>query len=607
MIAPLTRKVGTRLSLRNLKIPLIICILVFVFYEITYYSDTNPIDSVHQFVYNTDSSKNQNGMINTYADDNEEYDDDYDDDKNENQPSVTGIQPNPDHTDEVPAPASNKQDQQTESPKQTPVEFWSSIFKTFSTYKFEEGDLPLIKLTRTEEQYKPKDKTRKTFLSKAIIRDVDMLKAHHRNIFRLMPDQLPTSVYEPESKGIVTIGGGFYSWMAYVQLLQLRKIGSELPVEIIIPNRQDYKRERQFCEKFLPQYNAKCVVVEDRFGADVVKNWNIVSYQYKAVALAISSFQHTLLLDSDNSPVQAPDRLFESKVYKKNGMVLWPDYWKRTMSPEWYEIIDKPVSLTEKVRDGRFPLVIPQKLTPEEEEETSFTDLKGTIADLSTESGQVMLNKATHGKVALMTLYYNIFGPVLYYKLFSLGALGEGDKDTFATAAHVCDKDYYQVKSYIHTYGYFDDGYHGMTMAQKDPEEDYQEFLKVEKEYREKGINWDKQAKDHFSGDNKIPVFTLHCNIRKINPAQYMEDSKISDLNENRLRFRFYSNFKIKVPIPGEDEVQRLDFERTRWETVEEIACVQKVKFSIFKDKDMKKVCQYIRNTIEWLTETEKP
>ncbi|KAG7666165.1 MNN2 [[Candida] subhashii] len=599
-----SRKISGRkiLSFRAIKVPLVIAIFMLFLFEVSYlldYTSTSPINSVHQYVSSNDASTHSthSGSIDDYSAE------EYEDDKEEGQVAAVVV---PSNT--VSAPTNTKLPGTTTPPppkKTTPKDFWESIFNIFSIYKFEKDDFPLIKLTSKENQYNPKEKTRKTFLSKSIIKDIEMLKQHHRNIFNSLPDKIPDSVYEPESKGIVTIGGGFFSWMAYIQILQLRKIGCELPVELIIPKIEDFNREQDFCENLLPKYNAKCIVVQDRFGVDVVKEWDFASYQFKAVALAMSSFQHTLLLDSDNVPVQAPDRLFESKVYKANGMVLWPDYWQRTMSPEWHDIIGKPYSLTEKVRDGRFPLVIPQELTPEEEENTKFNDLKGTLADLSTESGQVMINKGTHGKVVLMTLYYNLFGPALYYKLFSLGALGEGDKDTFAAAAHVCDKEYYQVKSYIHTYGYFDNGYHGMTMAQKDPEEDYQTYLRIEKEYREKGKNWDKAAKDQFSGDNKVPVFTLHCNMKKIDPASYIKDESISDLEANRMKVRFYSNFKIK--LPGSDGKEKvLDFERTRWETIEEIACQQKVKFSIFKDQNMDKICTYIRNTIEWLKETEK-
>ncbi|EGW35602.1 uncharacterized protein SPAPADRAFT_58821 [Spathaspora passalidarum NRRL Y-27907] len=375
-----------------------------------------------------------------------------------------------------------------------------------------------------------------------------------------------------------------------------------LPIEVVIPTFKDYEREAEFCKVFLPKHNAKCIIVEEAFGKDIVTQ--IGSYQFKAAGLAISSFQHTLLLDSDNNPVMAPDRLFEAKVYKTNGMVLWPDYWPRTMSPEWHDIIGKPYSLTEKVRDGRFPLVNVQHLTPEQEEKTKFTELKGTLSDLSTESGQVMINKGTHGKVVLMILYYNMFGPELYYKLFSLGALGEGDKDTFATAAFACGKQYYQVKSFIKTYGYHDDGYNGMTMAQKDPEEDYQLFMRLEKEYRDKGIDWDKDAKEAFGGDNDVPVFTLHCNIKKINPFEYIKDDKISDLSANRLKHRFYSKFKMRLPedgIDGVSTVKEIDFELSRWESVEELLCEKKIKFTITKEKDIESVCEYIKNTIAWL------
>ena len=75
-------------------------------------------------------------------------------------------------------------------------------------------------------------------------------------------------------------------------------------------------------------------------------------------------------------------------------MVLWPDYWERTISPEWYDIIGKPVVGNKQVRTGRFPVNIHNMLTSELEiNETRFHDLEGALPDLSTESGQVMFNK----------------------------------------------------------------------------------------------------------------------------------------------------------------------------------------------------------------------
>ena len=68
-----------------------------------------------------------------------------------------------------------------------------------------------------------------------------------------------------------------------------------------------------------------------------------------------------------------------------------------------------------------------------------------------------------------------------------MGALGEGDKDTFAAAALAGEK-YYQVASSIRTLGYFDTtpggGFHGMAMAQKSSI-DYQLFQKTNQNFKD--------------------------------------------------------------------------------------------------------------------------
>ena len=72
---------------------------------------------------------------------------------------------------------------------------------------------------------------------------------------------------------------------------------------------------------------------------------------------------------------------------------------ERTISPEWYDIIGKPVVGNKQVRTGRFPVNIHNMLTSELEiNETRFHDLEGALPDLSTESGQVMFNKRLTGK-----------------------------------------------------------------------------------------------------------------------------------------------------------------------------------------------------------------
>ena len=66
-------------------------------------------------------------------------------------------------------------------------------------------------------------------------------------------------------------------------------------------------------------------------------------YQYKALAILLSSFENVLLLDSDNIPAHSPEELFENDPFKSYGLVVWPDYWKRATSP-YYNIADIDVS-----------------------------------------------------------------------------------------------------------------------------------------------------------------------------------------------------------------------------------------------------------------------
>ncbi|KAL6451763.1 MNN22 Alpha-1 [Candida maltosa Xu316] len=479
-------------------------------------------------------------------------------------------------------------------PQLSAHEFWNHLFKIYRQNRFDKSIQPLIQLTPSEQHVKSKVKSEQYLLSKAEIFHKDTIIANHASVFHQLPEKLPLSIYKPNSYGIVTIGGNFYSWLALVQLLGLRKLGSQLPVEVVIPTLDDYRKEAHFCEEVLPKYNAKCVLVPEVLGIEVAKYWNFKSYQYKALALAISSFENTLLLDSDNIPVMKPEKIFESSVYKDNGMILWPDYWERTMSPEWHNIVNKPYSTTKKIRQGRFPLINPITLTPETNNQTKFNDLEGTLPDLSTESGQVIINKKTHGKVVLLSLYYNIFGPEIYYKLFSLGAMGEGDKDTFAAAAYACDAGYYQVKSLIKTFGYHSDGFHGMAMGQKNPQVDYELYQKHAVEETE-SID---ELKGIFQGENKVPMFAIHCNIQKLNPEKYMENDGISDREANRMKVRFYSNDDDES-----NESKEIDFELSRWQIMDDILCRQQIRFGFMKDCNLTKICGYVNNTIKWLSE----
>lgn len=269
-------------------------------------------------------------------------------------------------------------------------------------------------------------------------------KQKHDSLLKELPPVISEVTYKPNSSGIIYVGGGKYSWLSYILLLALRETGSKLPVEIMLPTINDYEKELEFCDDLLPRLNASCVVIPSSLGSSVMSFWSnkFSSYQFKSLALMTTSFQNVLLLDSDNIVIENPDTFFESKLFREFGMITWPDYWERTISPLFYNISGVEVNERRRIRYNRLPFQVSpdDNLTKEESEEVPYHDLDGTVPDLSTESDQLFINKATHGRTLLLSLYYNIYGPGLYYKLFSLGEKGEGDKDTFSAAATVVNK-----------------------------------------------------------------------------------------------------------------------------------------------------------------------
>ncbi|KAI5963798.1 uncharacterized protein KGF55_002678 [Candida pseudojiufengensis] len=499
--------------------------------------------------------------------------------------------------------------------------FWNSIFEGFDSNKMDSSDGPLIHYTDKSEHLDD-SKTKKALLSRAKISNevVASLKKKHKRVVEDLPNAIPDYIFKKGSTGVVFIGGAKFSWLTYLAILSLKETGSKLPIEVVMPKKEDYEREREYCDKLLPELGAKCIVVPEELGETTVKGRKLKSFQFKSIALAISSFQNILLLDSDNMLVSNPDLVFKSKLYQKYGMITWPDYWKRTIFPKYYDIADIQVNEGKRVRYDRFPLFEPVNspgaLNVEETDEIPYHDLENAIPDLSTESGQLMINKATHGKTILLSLYYNIYGPDIFYKLFSLGEQGEGDKDTFVTAAIVNQQPYYQVKSFILSPGYFkaDGGFQGVAMAQKNPLVDEKLFNELvvdafDKSGRTLSIpdqitKLKALAEKEFNSHNDVPIFALHCNYPKLDPLNYMVKDDIYDATKKRLKYRLYDKMhydKTVINNLGEEEIVKTDFEYEQWLHMKDVLCINKYKFEHFKDHDMEEVCTFVNNQVEWL------
>lgn len=500
--------------------------------------------------------------------------------------------------------------------------FWNDVFTVY------DQNAPLVGSYDDAVQYVDKSaqkkgtNTKEVLLSKAVIPDAAFqeLKQKHHNTVKSLPSELDPVTYKKNTNGVVLVGGGRYSWLAYMALLALRDTGSTLPVEIVMPKFNDYERELEFCTVVLPPLGASCVVIPDVLGSLVMLNWNkrLANYQFKSLALVTSSFQNVLLLDSDNLIIENPDRIFDSDLFKENGMITWPDYWTRSISPKFYDIAEVEVNERRRVRHNRMPLHVPQNDKPNLNEEdmasVPFHDLEGAIPDLSTESGQFIINKATHGKTLLLSLYYNIYGPQLYYKLFSLGEQGEGDKDTFVAAATVLKQKFYQVKSYIKTVGFAENGgnFRGVGMGQKNPVED-SKLLKelVLDPARKSGYTLlseqiqklDKIIGDDFSQGSGSSVFALHCNYPKLDPQDFLKKDDLYDKENNRMRYRIWGSLKYpkKIVVGGVPQVVDIDFELSQWETMVEHLCEKKLFFVHFEKDDRSDLCKFLQSNVAWL------
>ncbi|KAL7665702.1 Alpha-1,2-mannosyltransferase MNN2 [[Candida] zeylanoides] len=269
-----------------------------------------------------------------------------------------------------------------------------------------------------------------------------------------------------QSSGYVLIGGGQYSWMAWLVIKQLRATGAKLPVELFIPGSHEY--DKQLCEEILPQYNARCNVFDDVLAKDLKTRFNIGGFQYKMLAFLSSKFENLLYLDSDGFPVKNLDYLFSSELYKERNMIIWPDAWARTTNPAFYDIAQMPVNEKNKLvynnYDREQAKAKGQELRPLSEYDFSnswFHTFENALPDPSSETGILLINKTTHLKTLLLCLYYNVFGPQYYYPLLTQGSAGEGDKETFIAAASVMHEPWYQTEKTFKWCGYSRKGDNG--------------------------------------------------------------------------------------------------------------------------------------------------
>lgn len=321
--------------------------------------------------------------------------------------------------------------------------------------------------------------------------------------------------------GIVIGGGGKYSLQAYAVISVIRQLKTSLPIEVLIPS--SVAQDQPFCELLKHKFDdVKCIYLQDIFDDEFLKTHEFHAFQYKSLALMASSFQNVLLLDADNFPLKNIDDIFDNELFDNNGMIVWPDFWRRTTHPFFYESAGIEIDLKRRIRNFYNHV---DELS--DDPKTPYHDFKGALPDPSSETGEFMINKEKHWKSLILSLYYNVHGPNVFYHLFSQYAAGQGDKETFLAAAHILDLPYYQVFLKPSLDAYFEpkeDARRSVAYYQKDYRKDHQYRLKEHSDMND-FLNNIKSEQDSLFA---------HCNLPKFDVLQMTEKNDFTSAKDNK-------------------------------------------------------------------------
>lgn len=257
--------------------------------------------------------------------------------------------------------------------------------------------------------------------------------------FASLENQFNKNSESRNSKGIIYVSGKKYYWLTMLSIKYIRDIlKDKTPIEIFVPYKDKHDHH---CNKISMVFkNVKCSYFSDYLTYNQLNK--LSGYQYKSLALLLTSFNEVLYLDSDNIPIYKVEDMFQNSNYLKTGFISWADFWKRSTNFKFYKL-----SGIEGFSD-------PISSTP------------------SIEAGQILINKKQHLKTLLLAYYYNYYGPEYFYPLFSQGFPGEGDKETFYLASRVTGEGSFLITGQkTKSFGYVNENnqYKGQGILQTDP------------------------------------------------------------------------------------------------------------------------------------------
>ncbi|CAH6722711.1 putative alpha-1,2-mannosyltransferase Mnn26p [[Candida] jaroonii] len=446
----------------------------------------------------------------------------------------------------------------------------------------------------------PKLLTRNNLLTLKVNLDEEKFKtvqSQHDQVVKLLNNyKFVDNFYS--GQGIVINANDESLGAALLNVIQIRDLGSTLPVEIIVND----DTSNHLCKQIFPKYNAVCKSINSLIKTeDYPKN----PFFMKVLGIIVSSFDTVIALDSDNIPVKNVDDLLYARDFLTTEFVIWSDIWHKTTSPLYYDIARYDVGELVR-RDGIGNDKSFQDYLSDPEG-GNFHDKDGVPSARTSESGQLLVTKSKHIRSLILALYYNLYGPDLYYHLLYQGGPGKGDKETFIPALEVFDEPYHLVETVPELMGFksgpnADGEFVETTLVQYHPTEskfyqrDWKSFLSEKKKDTRLSMSMkDKFTKDLFEQFKKKKTspptpFFLHIHQPKLNPFQGERE-----LKRNLGKHNDYKS------IVGDDDWELKFNSISRF-----IVCdlVTNEEFWTKLGKSQKDVCENSKKLVEYLENT---
>lgn len=398
--------------------------------------------------------------------------------------------------------------------------------------------------------------------------DVAALQKSHERVMRLLPEHVPEEAFG--GRGVVMTGGGKYFPMVLTAIKWLRDVDPHVPVEVFMADKSEY--EKAFCDDLFPKLNVQCRVIQDIYGAQLHAKLDS-QYALKPLAILASKFNDIFFMDADSYPLESVNRIFDWDIFRETGYILNSDYWPRYISPRFYEVVGRTLG-------GR-------ALGDKDDHALLQSDRENAIPGPSTESGQVYVRKSMHIRSLMLAMYYNLYGPDVYFPLLMQNGQGEGDKDTYVAAAIICNESYFQTNRSPTTVGQHkeDGSYKGYAMGQPDAITDY--------------------ARNEQGDLNVEEKFTqLHANSIKSNIKYLLMGTSEDGRGAPPLRqHRFFGDMDNVRREMRTDE----DLELRLFGVMRDVACDWVVKDGYvpidWKGEDPKRFCRVLKAHTKWLAQ----